>query len=172
METLRKFLSGEAKTRVGEHYKNIEDALKCLLDNYGNPKVIWTESKRMLIEEVGDYNKDWGKLGSQLRVSAIGKCVEFLREAELLATEYPELFNSVYSSSTFELLTQVLPFVYTDRIFDEIGNVRTNDKEKMLVIRDYLELKLQGALVAAASQSDSSITSLKARAGLVGLKNL
>ena len=170
VETLRKFLSGEAKTRVGEHYKNIEDALKCLLDNYGNPKVIWSESKRMLIEEVGDYNKDWGKLGSQLRVSAIGKCVEFLREAELLATEYPELFNSVYSPSTFELLTQVLPFVYTDRIFDEIGNVRTNDKEKMLVIRDYLELKLQGALVAAASQSDSSITSLKARAGFGGAK--
>ena len=97
VETLRKFLSGEAKARVGEHYKNIEDALKCLLDNYGNPKIIWSESKRMLIEEVGDYNKDWGKLGSQLRVSAIGKCVEFLREAELLATEYPELFNSVYS---------------------------------------------------------------------------
>ena len=44
VETLRKYLSGEAKNRVGEHYKNIDDAFKCLIDNYGNPAVIWAES--------------------------------------------------------------------------------------------------------------------------------
>ena len=163
VDTLRKYLSGEAKTRVGEHHKKLEDALQCLVDIYGNPSVIWSESKKELIKEVGDYNKDWGRLGSQQRVTAIGKCVEFLREAEMLATEYPELVNNVYSSPTFEILTEVLPFAYTDRIYDEIGNVRTTDKEKMMCIRDYLELKLQGALVAAARQTDSSVSALKAR---------
>ena len=163
VDTLRKYLSGEAKTRVGEHHKKLEDALQCLVDIYGNPSVIWSESKKELIKEVGDYNKDWGRLGSQQRVTAIGKCVEFLREAEMLAREYPELVNNVYSSPTFEILTEVLPFAYTDRIYDEIGNVRTTDKEKMMCIRDYLELKLQGALVAAARQTDSSVNALKAR---------
>ena len=51
VETLRKYLSGEAKARVGEHFKNIDDAFKCLVDNFGNPAVIWAESKKRVSQE-------------------------------------------------------------------------------------------------------------------------
>ena len=156
VETLRKFLSGEAKMRIGEHYKTIKDALKCLIDNYGNPRAIWAESKKDLSKMVGNYNRDWGKHGSQLRVSAIGRCVEFLREAEVLAKDYSELENDVYSTSTFELLTQVLPYTYTEKIDDEIGDVRTTDRQNMTVIGEYLEVKMQGALVAALRHCDDT----------------
>ena len=64
---------GKAKTRVREHYKNIDDAFKCLIDNYGNPAVIWAESKKYLVKKVGDNNSSWGKFGAQKRVSAIGR---------------------------------------------------------------------------------------------------
>ena len=169
VETLRKYLSGEAKARVGEHFKNIDDAFKCLIDNFGNPAVIWAECKKELVKKVGgDFNSSWGRFGSQLRVSAIGKCLEFLREAEEMAKDYPELVNEVYSLSTFELLTHVLPYEYNSRICDEIGNVRTSQKEKMLVIQDYLELKQQGALVAAANDSHSGSSTAHLRTGLYG----
>ena len=163
VETLRKFLSGEAKMRIGEHYKTIKEALKCLIDNYGNPRAIWAESKKDLSKMVGNYNRDWGKHGSQLRVSAIGRCVEFLREAEVLAKDYSELENDVYSTSTFELLTQVLPYTYTEKIDDEIGDVRTTDRQKMTVIREYLEVKMQGALVAASRHCDDTTLPSKER---------
>ena len=169
VETLRKYLSGEAKARVGEHFKNIDDAFKCLIDNFGNPAVIWAECKKELVKKVGgDFNSSWGRFGSQQRVSAIGKCLEFLREAEEMAKDYPELVNEVYSLSTFELLTHVLPYEYNSRICDEIGNVRTSQKEKMLVIQDYLELKQQGALVAAVNDSHSGSSTAHLRTGLYG----
>ena len=85
-----------------------------------------------------------------------------------MAKDYPELVNEVYSLSTFELLTHVLPYEYNSRICDEIGNVRTSQKEKMLVIQDYLELKQQGALVAAANDSHSGSSTAHLRTGLYG----
>ena len=85
-----------------------------------------------------------------------------------MAKDYPELINEVYSLSTFDLLTHVLPYEYNSKICDEIGNVRTSQKEKMLVIQDYLELKQQGALVAAANNSHSESSTAHLRAGLFG----
>ena len=66
VDTLRKYLSGEAKQRVGDHHKNLKSALQCLTDNYGNPRAIWTESKKDLLKAVGNYRKDkielhWGQ---------------------------------------------------------------------------------------------------------------
>ena len=97
--------------------------MQCLIDNYGNPKAIWSESKKELQAAVGNYSKDWGRHGSQERVTSISRCVEFLREAECLAKDYPELENDIYSTVTFELLTKVLPFTYIEKIDDAIGNV-------------------------------------------------
>ena len=111
VETLRKYLSGEAKARVGEHFKNIDDAFKCLVDNFGNPAVIWAESKKELVKKVGgDFNSCWGRFGSQLRVSAIGKCLEFLREAEEMAKDYPELVNEGIGIAILLLMDQIINF--------------------------------------------------------------
>ena len=89
----------EAKTKVGEHHRTVEEAFSALESFYGNPKVLFNELKKELKDKVstGNFAKDWSFHGSQQRVDAILHVSEFLREAEKLGKEYKELENDVFS---------------------------------------------------------------------------
>ena len=45
VDTLRKHLSGQAKTLIGDHYSDIDKAMSSLIDYFGNSDSIWSRSK-------------------------------------------------------------------------------------------------------------------------------
>ena len=44
VKTLRKYLRGKAKVTVGEHMKDLDEALKTLTQTYGNRRLIWKKT--------------------------------------------------------------------------------------------------------------------------------
>ena len=55
VKMLLKYLKGEAKIAIGEHYKNVDDALKALSDAFG--------SSRMIMDKlVSNYEKNLGSI--------------------------------------------------------------------------------------------------------------
>ena len=63
VKTLLKHIKGSAKLTVGDHFKDIDSALKALQENHGNTTLIWTSLKTELERKLGGYNK-WGRPGS------------------------------------------------------------------------------------------------------------
>ena len=152
---LLEYLSGDARTKVGEHHVSIKTAMESLKSYYGNPRAIWLKRRQDLENEVGNFSRDWGVYGSQKRVMAIAKVQEFVREAEILAKEFPDaLDNEVYSSNTTALLRKVLPHEYTEKINDTIVDVNKSDKEKLIAIKAFLETKIAFAMLAVDPSSE------------------
>ena len=60
IKTLRKFLKGDAKQVVGEHYTDLEKALAALTKAFGNPTLIWKRLFEDLKKALGNYD-NWGK---------------------------------------------------------------------------------------------------------------
>merc|ERR1712105_304870 len=155
LKLLCKHLSGDAKAKVGEHHRTLGSALDAVQDHYGNPRAIWAKVKKDFESAVGNYQRDWGVYGQQKRVLAIAKTEEFIREAEGLATEFPDaLQNEVYSSSTTHLLRKILPRDYSERVNDAISNVDSSDKDKLKAIKDFLESKKKSAILGVDPEID------------------
>ena len=92
VDTLRKHLSGQAKTLIGDHYTDIDKAMSSLIDYFGNSDSIWSRSKERFEKFfAGNPQKIWGWDGEERRIMAISKVIEFLREAIELAEKYDEL---------------------------------------------------------------------------------
>ena len=100
VKTLLKYLGGEAKKRCGDHYTDLESALKALKEFYGNASLIWLKTRNEFESAFTNLHKEWGEYGDPARVTAIARVIEFLRQSDHLATEYTELSSEVYSSST------------------------------------------------------------------------
>merc|ERR1712105_191263 len=109
VKLLRKHLTNDAYQLIGKHHRTLDSALDALIKYFGNPRAIWTKTKRDLHDAVGNQRKDWGFYGQQKRVLAIARTKEFVEEAECLATEFPNILGSeVYSGSTIRLLYKIL----------------------------------------------------------------
>ena len=68
VKMLREHWSGEAKQKIGGHYQDVKTALTTLIENFGNPKLIWKRTKETYEKAVGNYVKDWGFLKVKLQV--------------------------------------------------------------------------------------------------------
>ena len=62
-------LRDNAKKAVGEHYKDLKDALDELERSFGNEEIIWDKILADIKEKLGDYKK-WGKGLSRERLTA------------------------------------------------------------------------------------------------------
>merc|ERR1712074_451021 len=148
VKILRKYLTGDARLKIGEYHKTLVSALDALQDYFGNPRAIWAKAKKNLQDAVGNYRKDWGVYGQQRRVMAIARTEEFIREAESLAADFGDVLeNEVYSSSTTHLLKQILPQRYSEEVNDAIADVNMSEKDKLKAIKDFLVTKKKSAIL-------------------------
>ena len=79
--------------------------------------------------------------GSNERVMAVARTLEFIRQITVLGEDFPELKNEVYSSYTSNLLYKVMPRDYVEKINDKITTVNITESEKIDKIRTVLEKK-------------------------------
>ena len=79
--------------------------------------------------------------GSNERVMAVARTLEFIRQITVLAEDFPELKNEVYSSYTTKLLCKVMPRDYVEKINDEMTDVNVTHSEKIDKIKTVLEKK-------------------------------
>ena len=137
VEVLRKHLTGNAKTLLGDHYTDIEKAMQSLIEYFGNKNKIWSKCKNEFLNHFsGNPRKIWGLYGENKRVMAISKVMEFLRQAIELAESCKELKNEIYHSSTLKTVTQVLPVEY----YEKLNEITTIDAEPKEVIESALKL--------------------------------
>ena len=73
VKTLRKYLAGEAKQKISDHYQDVYVALTDLVEYFGNPKLIWKRTREAYEKAVGNFVRNWGVLGSQERVMSIAQ---------------------------------------------------------------------------------------------------
>ena len=101
VKMLLKYLKAEAKTCIGEHYKTVEDALKALSEAFGSSRMIMDKLRSNFDKNLSSI-KQWGKHGTQERVNAINKTLDFIRHLESLAEDHKtELHNEVYSQRIY-----------------------------------------------------------------------
>ena len=112
IKVLLKYLDGKAKTSIGDHFKDVEEALKQLKETYGVPRFIVDEYFKRYEEKFGNPKK-WGKQGSQLRLDAIDGTLDFIRQMKSLATDHKSLKNVIYNDRTLELLAKGMPLAFS-----------------------------------------------------------
>ena len=158
VRTLLKYLKGEARSRVGDHQPSLEAALDVLVEFYGNTNLIWMKCKQDFQQSFsGDINKHWGDLGSTKRVDAIAKVMEFIRQAQQYAKDYPQLKDEIISSSTLTLLTSCMPVDYLERVFLAIETTDATPKDKIDKMQEILG-KLKTCGILAVNQIGSRDT--------------
>ena len=105
---LRQYLKGKAKDWIGEHYESIDKAFEALLSHFGLAKKTW-EAKVNEFIKVCNKPQDWIAVGTDARTSVIGKACEFIREAEKLAVDHPDLKDTIIGHETVGKLLEVIP---------------------------------------------------------------
>ena len=149
VEVLRKHLTGEAKKLVGDHHKDLDSALKALVDHFGDPTKIWKSCKEDAKKKLGgNFAECWGFYGDQKRVLAIAAAIEFLREASELAVNYSKLTNEVYHSSTFEFLMELFPRDYLEKFNDIVEQDEDTFKKRIENVLKFLEERKKSAMGA------------------------
>ena len=88
VKTLRRYLAGEAKQKIGDHYQDGNVALTALVEYFGNPKLTWKDTRDTYERAVSNFVKNRGVLGSQERIMLIARTLEFLRKASSLSEEF------------------------------------------------------------------------------------
>ena len=156
VDVLRKHLTGEAKKLIGDHHDDLTNALKALVDYFGQADRIWEKSKANIVDKLGNYRENWGQYGSQKRVLAIAQAIEFLREAGDLAKSYPDLHNEIYHSSTLKLMKKILPRDYIEKINDLINGQEASHKKKVENVREFLEAKKNSAIEGVEDTNERS----------------
>ena len=144
VKTLLKYIKGSAKFTVGDHFKDLDSALKALEENHGNTALIWSNLKQDMEKKLGHFSK-WGKVGTQMRLDAIHMCLDFLRNADTLAEDHPELVSDIYHISTVKFLKVILPNVYKDEFLKVCDASFTNKQvmQKLGNVLDDLRRKTQ-----------------------------
>ena len=109
VEVLRKYLTGDAKAIIGDHYKTFKEAIDRLIETYGSSIKVWEGVKETFVKTCKEP-KHWNKDGSKEKLRVVNTALEFLREADSLATDYPDqLKNTIYSVYTLESVILVFP---------------------------------------------------------------
>ena len=152
VRTLLKYLKGDAKAKVGDHQPNLEIALEVLVGFYGNANLIWMKYRQDFEQTFsGDVARHWGELGSTKRVDAIAKVMEFIRQAQQYAVEYPDLKEEIISSHTVTLLTKTMPLEYLEIVYLVMEDVAATPKEKIDKMQEILG-KLKNCGILAVNQ--------------------
>ena len=138
IKTLRKFLKGEAKQVIGEHYTDLEKALAALTKAFGSPTLIWKGLFEELKKGLGNYD-NWGKKKTGNRLTAICKTEDFLRHAISLAEKYTQLASDIYTIKTVSDIMMILPTLYQDKWVDEIDDEEESYEVKIKTLLDVLE---------------------------------
>ena len=152
---LRKHLAGNAKTLIGDHHSNLDEALKVLISYFGDEQKIWNSCKEKFSKSFnGDFMKVWGKYGDETRVLAFARVIEFVRESMELAESYPNLTNEIYHSSTINIITKVLPRDVLQSFNDLMNGQKLPMKEMFSFVKDYLEQKKNSAVASVTQVKD------------------
>ena len=137
---LIKCLSGEAKTKIGNHYKDVNVALKELGSYFGNPHLIWNaELEKIKADHIQNHAQTWGKPGTTKWVMAIASLQEFVRKAESLAEKFSILKPSIYNPATTSVLFKCLPFTFRRPFLETIDDLNTSDEAKVSKLKVLLE---------------------------------
>ena len=144
VKTLRKYLRGKAKVTVGEHMKDLDEALKTLTQTYGNRRLIW---KKLIDDFAKEYEhpKIWGKIWSSDRLNAISGVLDFMDHAETLAEDNPELSAQIYHDHTLEVIFNTLPHDYRKE-YVTTNNIGSTSIKKFALMKGVMEVAKQGTL--------------------------
>ena len=107
VEVLRKHLRGTALDNTGDHFASLDLAMKNLVESFGQAELIWSEKLEKFSKKCNDA-KLWKK-GEYSRVTVISNICEFLREADKLVVDHPELEQHIYVAATVKKVISVLP---------------------------------------------------------------
>ena len=131
---LIKCLSGEAKTKVGDHYKDVKDALKELGSYFGNPHVIWNaELEKIKLEHIQNHPQTWGKQSGTIKwVMALASLQEFIRKAESLAEKFDVLKPNIYNAATTSTLYKCLPYIFRQPFLETINDLNASEETKSI----------------------------------------
>ena len=162
VDVLRKHLRGLALSFLGEHYVSFDEAIKALVERYGQPQNTWDAKMAQFLARC-DKPGAWKRLGSQDRETVIAHTCEFLREAEKLAKDHPCLESSIYDVHTVRMLVKVLPPEITEEIVEN-GDAKTS-KEEILEIKNFMEKKQRAA--SRLSQYSAELSQAQANFGSV-----
>ena len=139
VKKLMQLLKDDAKKAVGEHYKDLKDALEELIKSFGNEEIIWDKIKEDIKEKLGDLKK-WGKSLSRERLTATSVLFDFLKEAVNLAEDYPDLEKEIYSRSTLSLIRGILPFDWDKEFVGSICGLDPSYQMSLKKLMNFAEL--------------------------------
>ena len=107
-------------------------------------------------------------------MDAIAKVLEFIRQAQQYAVDYPELKQEIISSHTVTLLTKTMPLDYLERIYLAIENVSATPEDKIDKIKEILgKLKTCGILAVnqLVSKESSVVRTERAKNNSLSTRN-
>ena len=139
VEVLRKYLAGDAKKFIGEHYENIDKAFEALLDHFGLAKTTWKFKLNDFIEK----NKNptaWKSHGKE-RVLIIASILEFIREAEKIASDHKDLKKIIISDETTARLFEIIPENLIEKIQEKGDGPDTEEEVRFSNIKKVLEIQ-------------------------------
>ena len=151
LKVLMKHLTGNAKTFVMGNHSNLDSAVKALLQNYGDKKIIWKSTKDNFRKRFnGEFKKIWGSYGDKTRVDSLEHVKAFITRSMDLAEKYPSLSQEIYHSSTFDMICDVIPKEYYKGYNDFMNNTDANVEDHFMYLKDYLQQQQNSARTAAS----------------------
>ena len=130
-------MRGVALSNLGDHYDSFDAAMKALVEGYGQAENTWDAKVDSFMTKC-DKPDAWKKLGSKEMLTVVAGTCEFLREAEKLAKDHPELDSAIHSQFTVKKLIKVLPPEWTVEIVHN-GSGTKDPKQKIQEFKTYLD---------------------------------
>ena len=171
VDVFMKYLKGQAKQLMSEHYDDLTTAMKALVSYFDNPNEIWEKSIERLEKKFSNLEDSWGILGDQQRVLAIARMIEFVREGEDLAKKFPNLESEVFSRRTVKLLLRITHKEYRKE-FIAFSGKDASFKEDVINMREFMESNKNDAIKAARyGPDDEDVNSYSSRINTNRFKN-
>ena len=158
VEVLMKYLKGRARQLMGDHYEDLTTAMNALVSYFNNPNEIWEKSIEKFERKFSNVEDTWGMLGTQHRVLAIARIIEFINEGEIFANKFSNLESEVYSRKTVKLLLRVTHNDYKKEFIAFSGN-DASYKEDVLNMKTFMESSKNAAIKAARYGPDDDNSS-------------
>ena len=114
---LRKYLKGEAKDMIGQHYEKFDDAMNALMDHFGLAQKTWEFKVKDFVNKCKKPDI-WRTVGTRSRQVLIGRTCEFIREAEKLSKSHPSLKSTIISHSTIGTIFSIIPETVRHKVID------------------------------------------------------
>ena len=140
VKKLMLLLKDDAKKAVGEHYKDLKDALDELERSFGNEEIIWDKILADIIQKLSDYKK-WGKGLSRERLTATSVFFDFLREAVNLATDYPDLKKEIFSRQTVSRIRSLLPYEWDNEFVKSVCGLDPSYEMQFQKLMNFADIK-------------------------------